>query len=308
MDIEYMKRFIAVSQCLNFSKAAEELFISQPTLSHSVTNLEKKVGAQLLVRNTKSVKLTPEGKRLLPAFMEIVRIYESAVQEVSQQMNSENGVLNIGQMGPAIDNRMSYWIRQFGKVYPNVEIQVLRCTSAAVKEAFENRQFHLCVMYKKTADTISGLKYQVVGQERFKVCLNEEHPLAKQERISLKQLKDERFLLSKRTAAPEYHDRVLQICAKRGLEPKISQYVSLVSNIYGLVGSGLGVAILSCSQARSYEAYHVKFVDIDDGEDLVNDIVVAWKGKIAPLARKFREIAQKESSRPEAEALPDEEH
>lgn len=62
MNLEHIKRFIAVGQCLNFSKAADMLFISQPTLSHSIVSLEKELGTPLLVRNTRIVKLTRRGR------------------------------------------------------------------------------------------------------------------------------------------------------------------------------------------------------------------------------------------------------
>lgn len=293
MDIEYMKRFIAVGQCLNFSKAADMLFISQPTLSHSITNLEKKLGTPLLVRNTKYVKLTAAGERFLTAAIEIVGLYENAVNDISQRLDLGNDVLNVGYIGPATDNMFSSWVKQFRKAYPDVKVHVLRYATSAISEAFENRLIHLCVLYKMNATLVPGLKYQEVGREKFKVCLSADHPLANQERISLEQLKDEPFVICERATSPSYYDRVLDICARRGFEPQISQKATLITNIYALVSSGLGVAIMSYSEARSYDAYHVKFVDIDDGEDLINSVVVAWVDNLSPLARKFKEIARK---------------
>lgn len=294
MDIEYIKRFIAVSQCLNFSKAADMLFISQPTLSHSISNLEKKLGSPLLVRNTKSVKLTRAGELFLPAAIKIVELYQTASNEISRELNLGNDVLNIGYIGPATDNLFSSWIKTFRKASPDAKVQILHYSTSAIAEVFKNHKIDLGVLYKMNADKIPNLKYQEVGREKFKLCLNAEHPLAGKSRINLDQLKDEPFLICERPTSPNYYDRVLAICEKRDFEPKISQKVALVGDIYRLVSAGLGVAIMSHSSARSYDSYDIRFVDIDDEEDLINTVVIAWTGKLSPLARQFKDIARKD--------------
>lgn len=296
MDIEYIKRFIAVGQCLNFSKAADMLFISQPTLSHSIANLEKKLGTPLFVRNTKSVKLTRAGELFLPAAIQIVDLYQNTIDQISQEFYLNSGTLNIGYTGPATDNIFSLWIKTFRKVCPDSKVYILHYNSSKIVEAFEKRAIHLGVMYKMNAVDIPGLKYREVGSEKFRVCLNAGHPLANRSKIDLALLQNEPFLICERSSSPNYYDRVLSICEKRGFKPQISQTVALVSDIYRLVSAELGVAILSYSETRSYDAYNVKFVDIDDGEDLVNSIVMAWMDSLSPLARQFKDIAAKTKS------------
>lgn len=296
MDIEYIKRFLAVGQCLNFSKAAEQLFISQPTLSHSIANLEQKLGTPLLERNTKYVKLTPAGERFFTAATEIVNLYDKAVEDLTHRPGQGENALNVGYIGPGMDNTFSSLIRQYCNTYPEVKLQVMRYASMEMQEAFSAHTIDLGVLYRHAAEKIPCLKYQQIGQETFKVCLSADHPLAGQEKIDLSQLKNDPFAICERSTSPGYYDRVLEICNRRGLEPKIAQRVSLVGNIYCLVGAGLCVAIMSYSSARSYDAYNVKFVDIDgEGEDLRNSVVVGWMDQLSPAARKFKELAKQAS-------------
>lgn len=292
MDIEYIKRFVMVAECLNFSKAADAMFISQPTLSYSISSLEKKLGTPLLVRNTKSVKLTRAGELFLPAVIEIVEAFQKAVNEIHQEFHLGGETLNIGYIGPAMDNMLSVWVKQFREVYPDVKIHILHYTSTKVVEAFQNRAVHLGILYKMNLVNMPGLKYREVGNERFKVLLNSEHPLAKCERIDLQQLKDESFLICDRSCSPNYYDKVYAICEKRGFKPKVSQTLEQVSDIYRVVGAGLGVAIMSHSESRSYDAYNVKFVDIDDGDDLDNSVIMAWANNLSPMARQFRDMTK----------------
>lgn len=294
MDIEYIKRFITVAQCLNFSKAADTLFISQPTLSYSISSLEKKLGTQLLTRNTKTVQLTRAGEMFLPAALEILDTFQTVMTDIKQELNLGGDTLNIGYIGPAMDNMLSGWVKQFRTANPEVKIHILRYSSSKVAEAFQNRSIHLGILYKMNLVNLPGLKYREVGNERFKVLLNSDHPLAGCERIGLDRLKGEPFLICERSCSPNYYDRVLSICAKRGYKPEISQTLGLVGDIYRLVGAGLGVAIMSHSESRSYDAYNVKFVDIDDGDDLNNSVVMAWANNLSPLARQFRDITQED--------------
>lgn len=292
MDIEYIKRFVVVAQCLNFSKAADTMFISQPTLSYSISSLEKKLGTALLVRNTKSVKLTRAGELFLPSAVKIVELYQNVINEIGQEFNLGSDALNIGYIGPAMDNLLSDWIKKFRKLYPEVKVHILRYSSSKVVEAFQNHAIHFGILYEMNLVNLPGLKYQEVGREKFKVLLNSEHPLANCSSIDLKQLKDEPFLICERSCSPNYYDRVFSICEKRDFKPQISQTLGLVGDIYRLVSAGLGVAIMSYSEARSYDAYNVKFVDIDDGQDLINRVVMAWTNNLSPLARKFKDITQ----------------
>lgn len=294
MDIEYIKRFITVAQCLNFSKAADMLFISQPTLSYSISSLEKKLGTQLLVRNTKTVQLTRAGEMFLPAATDIVERFQNIVNEIDTELNLGSDALNIGYIGPAMDNMLSEWVKKFRKINPNAKIHILRYSSTKVVEAFQNNAIHLGILYEMNLCNLTGLKYRQVGNERFKVLLSAEHPLANRDRIDLKQLKDEPFLICERSCSPNYYDKVFSICEKRGYEPKVSQTLGMVGDIYRVVGANLGVAIMSHSAARSYDAYNVKFVDIDDEEDLNNSVVMAWSSNLSPLARQFRDLTQED--------------
>ena len=293
MDIEYIKRFIVVAQCLNFSRAADMLFISQPTLSHSIAALEKKLGTPLFLRNTKAVKLTRAGDLFLPAAMEIVDLYQKTVSKISQELHLDSDVLNIGYTGPATDNMLPAWTMKFRKIFPDAKVQILHYNSTKIAEAFQKRLIHLGILYKMNAASIPGLKYQEVGREKFKALLNAEHPLANRPRIELAQLKEEPFLICERACSPSFYDSVMAIWEHRGLKPKISQTVNLIGDIYRLVGAGLGVAIMSYSEARSYDTYNIKFVDIGDEEDLTNTVVIAWTDKLSPLARQFKDIARK---------------
>ena len=294
MEIEYVRRFITLSQSLNFCKAADALFISQPTLSHSIMKLEKDLGVTLFVRNTTSVKLTHAGECFLPAASEIVRLYDDVRSDLASKFTTDCNQLLIGYIGPALDNMLPPWIKKFRDVSPDVVVHVTRYPGPAIKEAFETRAIQLGILYEMNTLDIPDLRYQQVAVEKFKLLINAAHPLAKYSCVELSKLKDEPFLICDRTASPQYYDCVMRICERRGYVPNIKQKARLVSDLYSLVGAGLGIAILSYSETRPFDAYGVKFVNIgtdDKAEDLTNRVVIAWKRGLSPAARQFKQIA-----------------
>lgn len=289
MDLEYIKRFIAVGQCLNFSKAAEMMFISQPTLSHSITCLEKELGTTLLTRNTKHVKLTPAGEIFLPAAIDIIDRYQSVANKLSQGFDPDDDVLNIGYSGPIIGSALPAWANEFRSLYPQIQVHFLRYHLTSIMQALQEHSIHFGVLYKMSAVNFPDLNFQGVGAEKFKVLLNSNHPLANQPRIDLAQLRNEPFLICERSCSPHYYDRVMSICERRGLAPNVSYRTALVKDIHQLVSSGFGVAIMSYSEERDRSLRDVKFIDIGDEDDLTNEVVMAWTDNLSEFARQFQE-------------------
>ena len=107
---------------------------------------------------------------------------------------------------------------------------------------------------------------------------------------------DQKSLLEIKDLVVEYTSGGAVVQAVNGVSLSLNkgETLGLVGDIYRLVGAGLGVAIMSHSESRSYDAYNVTFVDIDDGEDLNNSVVMAWANNLSPLARQFRDITQED--------------
>lgn len=287
VELEYLNRFVRVGELLSFSAAAEELFISQPALSHSIRCMEKELGALLLERSTKAVRLTEAGERFLPAAREIISRYREAVQSVGGQE------LCIGYIGPAMDSMFSPWIRAFCRRSPATQVQIRRYPGSGIGRAIDAREIQLTFLYEMNVPDIPGVEYRRVGCEKFRLALSATHPLAAASHVEVEDLRTLPFLLCERSFSPHYFDRIMAICRARGFTPRIVQTVRQISDdLYRLVSADIGAAIVSWSGLRPYEAARgVRFLDFGDEEDLLNPIVAAWKGRLSPAAALFRDIA-----------------
>ena len=221
MEIEYLKRFVVVGKTLNFRKAADILFISQPTLSHSITNLEKLLGAPLFARDTKSVSLTAEGEAFFPVAEEIVEKYENAVRSIFYDINPDEANLQIGYVGPTLDNTITPWLKAFHKLYPEANIELTHYNGREVKDMFVKHSVQIAVMYEENALEIPKANYEVVEKETYRLLVNVNNPLADKESVTLEEIANEHLIIWEQQRYPFIHNKILSFFEERGLKPDI---------------------------------------------------------------------------------------
>lgn len=295
MDIEYLKRFVLVSQTLNFRKASDTLFISQPTLSHSISALEKEIGVPLFERNTKTVKLTPAGEKFMQACMQMLKIYEGVTTELAMNAAKSSNILHIGYTGPALGRGLSPLVTEFKAANPDVDIRLSRYHGTEVRDALDNKEIQLAIVFEEYGTNIPNSQFTKVSSEKFKLVVNKDSKYIGLDHMSLKDIVSEPLLICQRDMSPFYYDKVLDLFAYSGLNVHIGQEVRRISDIYRLVDMGLGYAIMSLSDTSFYDNFNLKFIDIDGiPEDMLyHNRIMVWKGNLSPAAAKFREIVSR---------------
>lgn len=122
MKIDYMKEYVSLVKTCNFSQTAQKLFISQSSLSRHLAIIEDEIGAQLLVRSTHSVRVTPVGQMVFEEFQIILNHYHSIIEKASLDSIEFVGELEIGAMYYAMDDYMRPIISLFKKKHPKVNL------------------------------------------------------------------------------------------------------------------------------------------------------------------------------------------
>lgn len=249
METRQLRYFIAVAEELHFGKAAKKLNISQPPLSQQIKKFEEELGARLFVRNKRSVTLTSEGKYLLREAAEILEKIDRTTEKIRAVAQGEEGRLDLGYIGPALDTPFADGIREFKLLYPKVKLGLVEMSTNAQLRAVLNGEIDAGVVRLYKHDT-AGLDCFKFHQESYALVLPEQHPLSQRKAVHLKDLAGEEFVFFPRQSQLHLYDEWMRIFAGYGFRPQIVQEAGTKSAALSLVAASIGIAIVPESTAK----------------------------------------------------------
>lgn len=141
-----LKVFHTVSMKLSFTKAANELFISQPAVTKHVHELEQQLGVRLFSRNGSSIALTASGEVLLSYAEKIFKLYASLENEIAQLNDLGSGTLNIGASTTLAQYVLPRLLAMFQKTYPKIAITVLQGNSEQIQQYIINEKIDIAIV------------------------------------------------------------------------------------------------------------------------------------------------------------------
>ncbi|MGL9723811.1 LysR family transcriptional regulator [Sodalis sp. (in: enterobacteria)] len=241
IELRYLRYFIAVAETLHFGRAAEKLHISQPPLSQQFQILEQQVGALLLERNNRNVRLTPAGRQFLEQAWQIIAQVNQAADWAARVHRGELGEVTIGFTASApFIKSISASLLAFRQQHPDVHIQMVDT----------NTKQHIGIM--RNTPLPDALDYQLLLREPLIAVVHQDHPLASvaDESITVRQLADEPFVFFDRKVGTALYEEILLLLKRYDIDPYITQEVGEAMTIVGLVAAGLGVSILPASFLR----------------------------------------------------------
>ncbi len=153
MELNWLKTFIIAAEHSNFRKASELLFISQPTVTVHIKQLEKEVGANLFVRDGRKVMLTEAGIRYVKHAKTLLSLYEEGISELHSFQQGFISQLTIGISPLIADTILPFVLKQFIQSHPNIEISVKIIESIKIEQAVELEEVDIglsCLPNKKT--------------------------------------------------------------------------------------------------------------------------------------------------------------
>ncbi|NAT76065.1 LysR family transcriptional regulator [Dickeya dadantii] len=271
IELRHLRYFVAVAEELHFGRAAEKLHISQPPLSQQIQALEEQIGAQLLERNNRNVRLTQAGELFLKEAWAIINQVNQAAERAARIQRGEIGELNIGFTSSApFVKQVSRSLLQFRQSYPEVHIQMLEINTKQQIEPLLDGKLDLGVMRNNPLP--ETLRHQLLLHEPMVAVVHEEHPLAAAPggHISIQQLASEPFVFFAREVGTALYDEVLTLLKKYGITPYITQEVGEAMTIIGLVSSGLGVSLLPAS-FRRIRVDGVKYLSLQE-KDAISEM------------------------------------
>lgn len=254
MDLRLLRYFVAVAAERNFNRAAERLHIAQPPLSRAIQQLEEEIGAPLLDRSARPLRLTPVGRLLHDQAVQMLSRMDDLTTMMRAAARTDRRRLVIGYVASTIYARLPELIREFRKRMREVELVLIESTTldqiAALKEG------RIDVGFGRIRFEDPAISRTVLREEKLIAAFPIDHPLSQGAGpVSLRELVDEALILYPRSPRPSYADQVLSIFHDNGLNPRVAHEVRELQIAIGLVAAEEGYAIVpeSVRRARSHD-------------------------------------------------------
>lgn len=240
MDIKQLHYFVTVSEQLSYSKAAQKLHISQPSLSNAIKNLEREVGSPLLERNTRKIELTDAGKILYDKSILLLSQMNMLKKEMDEVKLTGSGELIIG-----IIESVKHWIpkviREYQGLFPSINMKLIEVLSGrAVKESLRKYHTHMLITNQYICE--EDIETLPLYKERLVLVLHKDHPLSQKEVITLGELTNEPFIIS--TKGFQTREDILQAFAREQVSPNIKFEIERFETALTLVRENLGITII----------------------------------------------------------------
>lgn len=285
MELFQLRYFVAAARALHFSRAAEELYVSQPSLSLQIGKLETELGTQLFHRQGRGVVLTEAGKTLLPLAERILDQEAEARRAVQQVAGLERGRLSLCAL-PALDQHLlPPWLATFRRRYPGIEIRVRELRPArAVAQAVLSAQADLGFIHLP-CDT-EGLRVQPLLDDPIALVVPSGHRLAAQGTVALEEAAGEDWVWVHQ--AQDVDHPLYAACLRAGFTPRIVCESGSAQGILALVSAGLGVALLPRLAIDPWPGTEV----LELAQPTARTLAVLWdEATLSPAGRAFLEIA-----------------
>lgn len=262
IDLRLLRYFVVVAEEGNFNRAAERLHIAQPPLSRAIQQLEATVGAVLLDRGSRPLRLTDVGRLLHAQATQLLVRMDDLETMVKTAAATRKRRLVIGYVASTIYARLPELIRSFRKASPSVELVLIE--SSTLEQIAGLKDGRIDVGFGRIRFEDPAVRRVVLREERLIAALPAEHHLARENGpISIRELADEPQIIYPRQPRPSYADQVVSLFRDHQIEPRIVHEARELQIAIGLVAAEEGMAIVpqSVQRARSHDVAFRELVE-----------------------------------------------
>jgi len=278
MELRHLRYFAALAQMEHFGRAAQMLGVAQPALSRQIKQLEEEIGAQLVERLPRGIRLTAAGKAYAAEAAAILAHVGAANKKARDYATGKAGTISVGF------NDVASWhddiprrINAFRHAFPDVAIELQPLSSVQQIRALHEGALDVGIVYDVhcSADDARVLDTRTISLSTIRLALPTGHRLAKADRIEVSDLKDEPLVWLSRDNLQRYNNKLLSGCMQSGLSPIIIQEVSTLSIQLSLVSAGMGLGLVGSEvQARMPGNLLLREVQ---GLDVSFHLILVWR-------------------------------
>lgn len=281
MNINHLKYFLAVAKHQSFTKAAQEMHISQPSMSKMIRDMEEELGVLLFHRDKKQVILTDAGQAVYQQAKDIIVSFDNLTTNLADVVTLKKGTLKIGIPPIVGASFFPKIIGEFIQTYPEIELELMEVGSKKIEKAVEEGEVDVGIICSAPYQPDAFEIYPLI-KDPLMVVLPPDHPFSKKNILSLKDLKDEKFVLFREDFS--LHDHIINCCGSAGFHPQIVCRSSQRDFMMEMVAAKLGIALLPQKICQELNPKKVTARHIKEQSLYLNLMIICKKGKYQSFA------------------------
>ena len=275
MELRHLRYFVAVAETGHFTRAAEQLGISQPPLSQQIQRLEHEIGTPLLKRLTRGVELTEAGKVLYDDALNIIKLTDAALERTRAVARGMNGTLRIGfANSTAFNPQVFALLHRFREKYPGMVMEPQEKDMAGLMTALGEGVLDVAFI-RLPCERSKAFSFKVMDIEEMMVALPKTHPLSQGKDVRLAALRHDNLITFPRDLSPGLYDAFTHACEEAGFSPRFGQQCPQITSSLSMVATGFGYALVPASLSKIDEN-NVRCLPIA-GQTLTTQIALAWR-------------------------------
>lgn len=248
MNLQTLRYFVVLSEELNFSHAADRLHIAQPALSQQIRRLERQLGAELVDRSQRPLRLTEAGNYLASAARQLLQSYEEAAIGTREVGRGIRGWLSIGFTRSSMYSVLPEALKEFHHKYPDVELRLFEMVTEEQSDALRDGRIQIGIG-RQPADS-NGFLRRTLLREAVMIVMTGDHPCARQDSVELSDIASAPLILYPKLPSSGFSAFVEAMYRDEGLVPPVEYRTYEIQTAIGLVAAGLGVTFVGESVAR----------------------------------------------------------
>ncbi|MFJ8099287.1 LysR family transcriptional regulator [Lysinibacillus sp. NPDC096212] len=189
MNIDHIEAFLYVVHYKSIHKAANALFLSQPTVTARIKSLERELNVELFHRDGRSVILSDKGKDFVPFATQIVQTFEQGKKQLEETKESDE--VCIGTNGVTAQYFLAYALPKWKKKFPHLRFQIITGSTAVILEKLQSHQIHLGLVQYVHKE---GICNELLLSNAVKLVMHREHPFIQQNLMKAKDLAQQKMV------------------------------------------------------------------------------------------------------------------
>ncbi|CAN5458532.1 MAG: LysR family transcriptional regulator [Rubrobacteraceae bacterium] len=291
MLFRQMECFLAVARLGNLSRAAEEMFLTQPTLTARLKGLEEEVGDQLFVRTSRGMRLTDSGKAFVPFAEKAVESFEDGKRSLEELRGASGGRLVLGASPGVGTYALPGLLERFVGAYPQVSVSVRTGHSEEILEMTLNEDVHLGLTRSMRHPDIESLP---LYEDEMVLVVDPGHRFTEKGSADLSEVVGERLILFDNDSS--YYDQTQELFRNAGIRELRTMEVDNIEAAKRMVEHRLGISFLPQSAiVRSVSSGNLAQVAVEGVPDMTRSMVALKRRDVpasGPVAA-FLDVADK---------------